>query len=330
MYRVFGFTLASELAFPHLLGEPGVRGNSPDLVLRLRRTGVHNAPEFRSRSLLLWEDRESDRPSLSVHQVAGGTLFRYHHRAVFAIDPGLRTVTCFTDPGVDEELIRFLFLTLVASFILQRRGRPALHAAAVKCGEEAIAFLAPSGGGKSSLTAYCVRAGHSLLTDDLLPVQLGREGLLALPGPPALRLWPDSAAALCGGSASLPRQRGQGKKRQVSLPLSKRYYFDEPLRLRALYFLERSADGSVGLKRVSQRDAVVALVGSVYGNFLSSRACLLRQLAIFSAAVPTLACRRLRVPPDFRALPAIHDAILGDLAALKQERPGRASPTAYG
>ena len=229
------------------------------------------------------------------------------------------TVTCVARAGLDDELIRYLFLSLVLSFILHRTGKPVLHAAAVRFGNVAVGFLAHAGGGKSSLTAYCVRAGHPLVSEDLVPMQIRDSGVFALPGPPQLRLWPDSAAALWGDPATLARHALNTEKRQIWLPLSQRFYSEQPLPLRALYFLDRSDRSGIELADLSRREALLALVESAFGNFLTSRQYLSRQFEFLANAVEALTCRRLQVPSGFSALPDIHRAVLEDVNRITHD-----------
>ena len=91
--------------------------------------------------------------------------------------------------------------------ILYQRGILPLHASAIVLAAGAVAFLAPSGVGKSSLAAAFVSTGAPLLTDDLLAVRLDERGtLLAYPGAPGLRLTPEAWDVL--GSAGF-REVGQ-------------------------------------------------------------------------------------------------------------------------
>ena len=57
-----------------------------------------------------------------------------------------------------------------------------LHASAVALDGRALAFVAPSGTGKTSVAAHLVARGASFLTDDALAVEPVPGGLLAHPG----------------------------------------------------------------------------------------------------------------------------------------------------
>jgi hypothetical protein len=267
---------------------------------------------------VLHEHRTDGYLSLTVFETADGVLFRYHRGIDFTVVAERGRVHCRHRPHIDDELIRYLFLSLVTSFVLHRLDRPVLHAGAVNIGGEAVAIMAPTGHGKSSLIAYCVGAGCPLLSDDVLALELGDDGVAAHPGPPQMRLWPDSVARLWGDPADFPRHALQTDKRQIWLPLTDRYYSPRSLPLRAIYILERGDVRAPSVVPLSKRETMLALVGASFGNFLSSADCLSRQLTWFGRAIPHLACRRLHVPSDLNAFPSIFHALRDDLTLLRQ------------
>lgn len=323
MYWVYGLRLASNITFAHLPREPTLPGETPDLILEVQQatsSAQDSLGSTESRGTLWWRAGPPDYPSLSVYESDGATLFCYHRWVEFHVDAALHRVTCLVHPALDEKLIQYLFLGLVVSFVLHQRGCHNLHAAAVKVEDEAVAFIAPTGGGKSTLTAYFLSAGHALVSEDLLPLQLRNGGVWALAGPPQLRLWPDTVAKLRGNLKALPHDVLQTGKRQLWLPLSERFYSREPLPLRMIYFIERSQEQEARLTPLSQREIFLELVGSAFGNFLLDRKHLARQMVCFAQIVSTLTCRRLHVPSDFEVLPSIYEAVRKDLAAVKQQR----------
>src|SRR5690606_37861635 len=77
------------------------------------------------------------------------------------------------------------------------RGLFPLHASAIVAQGEIVAFLAPSGGGKSALAASLEMRGFEVWADDILPVRLDGEGRpIASPGVSSVKLWEDTIAAL--------------------------------------------------------------------------------------------------------------------------------------
>jgi hypothetical protein len=93
------------------------------------------------------------------------------------------------DPVALTELMDSLLL-----FMLARRGRTPVHAAAFMLGEGAVALAGPSGSGKSTLALAAAQDGYPLLSDDTIFVQ--REPGFALWGfPRAIHLFPEDSPA---------------------------------------------------------------------------------------------------------------------------------------
>ncbi|MBD2454518.1 serine kinase [Nostoc sp. FACHB-87] len=136
------------------------------------------------------------------------------------------------DPGVDEALTRTFLLGAIICVLLRQRGLLVLHASSVVINGSAVAFMADSGFGKSTL-AECFHAhGYSILTDDVLAIQVGEQQPLVIPGFPQIKLWPDAATSFGHVPDSLPLLNSQTIKRvhrlqdgffQKSVPLKKIY-----------------------------------------------------------------------------------------------------------
>lgn len=312
MYWIYGLTLESDLAFPCLPERSAQDSSGVDLVLRVAPglppgvpAGVESAP--------LFERHVAGRLTLGVYQSREGVVFRYPGRVEFHLDADLREITCFRDIGCSEGLVGRIFLSLIIAFVLDRRGRQNLHASAVRVGDHAIAFLAPTGGGKSTLAAHFVSLGHPLLSEELLPIAIKDDDAWALPGPPQLRLLPDAENRYWPSQHKQSNTRTQNGKRLICLRLSQQHYCAKPLPLRAVYFVERSPAG-VGIEPIGQREALVALVSSIYANFLSSGAALSAQLSALADLVGTLACSRLLTGSSLDDLPSVHAIVLDHMA----------------
>lgn len=97
--------------------------------------------------------------------------------------------------------------------ILYQRGILPLHASAVVIDASLVAFLAPSGTGKSSLAAACVAEGAMPFTDDLLAIQLDADGIPhGFPGSGHLRIPPATWAELHPPAFQVTRTDSDGKR----------------------------------------------------------------------------------------------------------------------
>jgi hypothetical protein len=108
---------------------------------------------------------------------ATGYHFRFHGLADFHISDDGRRVEARHDRGCSPEQVVLLFSGTVMSFLLALRGLLVLHGSAVVLDDgSALAFIGRSGTGKSTLAALCCAVGAPLVTDDVLPLDLGRQG----------------------------------------------------------------------------------------------------------------------------------------------------------
>ena len=95
-----------------------------------------------------------------------------------------------TVPRASDELLleqRLHGMPMILSFLA--RGDVSLHAAAVEIGKEAVVLAAPSRYGKTTLAFAFQRAGHRVLSEDLVCCR--PRTAEAIPGPALLRLRPD-------------------------------------------------------------------------------------------------------------------------------------------
>jgi hypothetical protein len=175
-----------------------------------------------------------------------------------------------------------------------------LHASAVGLPSGAVAFVGEKGAGKSTAAGAFLARGYPLLTDDVLPVA-GTEGggdVLALPGPAALKLWPESARALGYAPRRLPRLHPAGTKRVLGAAPAE----TEGRPLRALYVLD--VGEALAVEPVRGHLALVELLRHAYvPRFvpdLGATPAHFARCARVARAVPIF---RLRRPPGLEKLP---------------------------
>ena len=204
----------------------------------------------------------------------------------------------------DDQAVQPFLLGSIFAILCYKRGLLPLHASCVEIGGRAVAFAGASGAGKSVFAAAFMKAGFSVISDDISAIDTGAPG-----GPtvrassPELRLWRDALEAL-----HLTKDRHQ----QTRAVLEK---FDlacgqlstiPPRRLAAVYCLRRANKGDSGsIKRISGVGALRHTADSVYhsealGTHLGATAGF-RQVTTLCSAVPVYS---LSYQPGFDELPA--------------------------
>ncbi len=127
--------------------------------------------------------------------VAAGpvTTLRVPRVCDFVIGPEPGSVECRPDPEADLGLVAVLAAGLLVGYVLIAGGELALHASAVEIDGGAVAFLGPSGMGKSTVAGLCCAAGTLLVTDDVLRLDVSGPGVVCAGGSGHIRLRPHAS-----------------------------------------------------------------------------------------------------------------------------------------
>jgi hypothetical protein len=246
------------------------------------------------------------------YRVRSGYRLRFPDLADFEVSADGRVVTCLPAPGISEATSQHLYLNQVLPLVLSKQGKLVFHASAVEVGDGAVAFVAESGRGKSTLAASFAVSGHRFLSDDGLVGESGVDGFEVLPSHPSIRLWEDSEAALIPPAAERAPPVSYTSKARF-LAGDDLVFCDHPCVLRAVYFL---GDGSAGGPTIEPLSAAQALVEWVKHSFLLDIEEQPRLASHFDQ-VAALANRpihyRLDYPRRFGDLPQVRQAIIDHL-----------------
>lgn len=186
-YTVLGGVLHSVLAFPHL--PPAPEEMRPSWTV-----SVLEAPAPKRQTMLLGS-REMGPERYDLYQDDAGWRLVYSHAGTFDLSSDGTRINWYRESGANEELAQAIILGPVLSLALQAAGDLCLHGSAVAIEGRAIGFLGGKYYGKSTMATALTSAGARLISDDVLAVH-PQSGVLR-PGVPSVRLWADSAEALC-------------------------------------------------------------------------------------------------------------------------------------
>lgn len=319
-YRLYGLTLASDYAFANRLVEgAGV----PDLYFSctsdVPRPSFWDRPECVYASPSLDGEPEEGELRTGLYRQAGDEVLHFAAGTDFYLGPD-RITAHLRNPDYAYG-VEIWLLGTVLTYWMERRGFPMLHASAAVVDGRAAAFLATNRGGKSSLAAALMQAGHPLLTDDLLPVELKAGAAAGRPGYPQMRFWPDQAAHFMGSYEDLDRVVPHLDKRRVPVgPGGLGAFCATAQPLACFYLPERRAsddpDTTVDIQPVSPLDAVKELVRhSFLPNLIAAAGLQPRRLEVLAQAARSVPLRRLSYPSGLEHLPRVREAILEDVRA---------------
>lgn len=165
-------------------------------------------------------------------------------------------------PDASMAYLAFPLLGPILGLLLHARGLLVLHASAIEIGGLGAMFVGDKLAGKSTTAAAFLRAGHRLLTDDLLAIDLTDAAApRILPAFGQLKLSDEAAAAITvRDSEPLPLVYPGFEKRQHRLTNDFRHDSIAPHRL---YVLERGGEDA-GSTRQQGVDALQAIMRFSY------------------------------------------------------------------
>lgn len=306
-YRLCDFALESNIPFVEL---PSAGMEPRELAFHLDLSGraASREPAWIARTAA-----RSGRTWLAVARIGADHLLRFPGLAEFTISSDAREIRARRLRAMPLATVRHLLLDQVLPLALSHRAELVLHAGAVATPHGVIAFMGPSGTGKSTLAASLARSGSPLVADDFLWLRERGAGLVAVPSYPGFRLWADAAGEMFGNERA-PRVAHYTSKQRCGTGPAVPFAL-EAAPLSRVYVLSEAALGDPPrVTPLPAREAFVELARHSYRLDAEDQPLLLRQFRLHGHAVRTVPFRRLEYPRRFAALADVHQAILADLA----------------
>ena len=248
-------------------------------------------------------------PWTEFYRTDAGYLLRFPGLADFEVSSDGFMVCCIPAPDIGSATSQHIYLNQVLPLALSKMGKLVFHASAVEVGDSAVAFVAESGRGKSTLAASFATGGFRLLTDDGLLVEAEGDGFLAFPSHPSIRLWKDSQEMLIPSGTETATALDFTSK--VRFLAGKDITFcDQPRPLRRVYFLGDDSAPTLLFQRMTAAEAIIEWVKHSFLLDVEDKTLLARQFN----QVSKLACQpiyyRLDYPRCFDQLTHVRQAIV--------------------
>jgi hypothetical protein len=307
-YRVYGVALCSDIPL-------ALQPDTAAPPLPLAHVAIQTAPANYFRQTLAGICLAALSPAWGkyVRFPDRSTYFCWNRVGEFVVSGDGRTIHCRRFDLASDESFQIYLIQRALSIALVEQGYEPLHATAIVVGGRALAFLGDAGTGKSTLAAFCLNAGDTLLTDDLLLLRRGPQGFHAYPGAPRLKLFPLIGRQLFGqGMCGTPMNPDTGK---LIVPIDVDRLCQRPVPLRALYLLQRPHAATVRhvqLETVTPRAALIELVRHTFNYLDTDPDRLARQFLEASQIAMEVEVKRLVYPRLFGQLAAVREALLAD------------------
>jgi len=196
------------------------------------------------------------------YRTATGYLLRFPNLADFKVSLNGEKVACFPAPDVFDVasyLIQHLYINQVLPLALSKQGELVFHASAVEIDQIAVAFVAESRRGKSTLAASFATNGFRFITDDGLVVKSGASGFEIVPSHPSLRLREDSQSVLVSPAVTRDPTFDHSSKVQY-LAGGDLAFCEKPRPIRRMYFLGDGKVTSVEITRLTAAETSIELI----------------------------------------------------------------------
>ncbi len=304
-YRAFGLFVRSEIPFSVEVDE----GHAADVEVRITALPQKWLEDPRSSEGYVEVDASD---IWFVWDMLG--IMRIHDGRLIELDPV---------PEAPDSMLRQAIQSAGLGLILHQRNTLTLHASAVEIGGQVVAFVGYKGAGKSTTAASLLRQGYPLVTDDLLVLSqdAATDGVLAHPGIPRLRLWPDSVKASLGEDPELlPRNSDASTKRLREVTNG---FSEGPLPLSAIYVLDFQEEGAeqLSISTIAPREACIEMVRHSYAlHYLGNSGANAGHLAKSRQLTTRVPVRRLSRLRTLDEIPRMVEAILEDQLVLEPNK----------
>jgi hypothetical protein len=200
-YHAYGLDILSQLP---VTGFEPAEVSEADVTIRLGDV-PESLPDAVNRGVL-FQSTETEF-LLHIDRVA-----RYHVRN------GSEIVVKLLGTSAPGDISAFISGTVLGALMHQRRMLP-IHASTVIYRDKCLLFAGISGSGKSTMAATLIKAGASLVADDISVIDFSDERPSVRPAFPMVRIWEDSLKHLGIPFGNFEPVRGELRKFYMPVPL---------------------------------------------------------------------------------------------------------------
>lgn len=298
-YKAFGINIQSEICMPQFEASDD---ETADVLIRFGGVKSLLPPNF--------EDGRATRISETdicfFWEQVGWYLVRNGKEII--VDPY---------PEAEEKILRLPLMGIALATLLQQRGIFVLHASAISIEDAAVAFIGWKGAGKSTTAAMLYKRGHTVVSDDVVAVDMGNGRPTVLPGIPSFKLMPEAAqSVLADNPNSLSVCYTGAEKRYRSFSDN---FLKKNIPLKAIFALDKGAD--IKAELLNPQEAITTLIANVYlaryGKQLMQNSHGIKNLRQCAEIVKHIPIYRLERPKSFQLLEEVAELLESKVASLR-------------
>jgi len=205
--------------------------------------------------------------------------------------PDSRTIGYEKLDGYESERLRFWVYHTFLPLLFQMEGiYHILHVGCVEVDGKAVIFMAPSFGGKSTLTDFFLQRGHRLLSDDTLAIERKKDGSFC-----AVSSWPYHR----------PYREPEVLGRKTD------NFVTEPMEIAGVYrLMKEESDASVNITKLQGIEKFKTVH---HGTFIPLSFLKKEIFEFHTAFAKAVSIKQITVPWDMARLNEVYDNIIKDV-----------------
>lgn len=241
---------------------------------------------------------------------------RFSGLADFEVARDGKSIVGIPTPGNTSETIEHLCLNQVLPLALNQQGMLVFHGSAVLTGGGVVAFLAPTGHGKSTLAAAFATSGYRFLTDDSLVLEPEGGTYLAHPSHPSIRLWQDSHEKLlpANAPAALPVSYTPKSRLLAGDALA---FCDVPRPLAAAYLLGPGEALKTTIRRLPASESLIGWAKHSFLLDIEDKVLIATHFDRLAHLANSVPCFHLDYPRNFDDLPGVLSTVVAHAEGLE-------------
>jgi hypothetical protein len=321
-YRAYGIGIRSDTS---IAGLELLSGTSSEASLKFEscppQQWVCDALKLRARVLVHRPaEQGSADPTFVLTEHGNSEYFElsYADGTTFVVNASTDRIWGKVEPPLTNEDLATYFLGPVMGFVLRRRHVTCLHASAVALCGRGVVFCGDAGYGKSTTAGALALRGVPVIAEDIVPLELTKEIIMAIPGYPRVCLWAEAVEKLAGFPEALPKLTAAWEKRYLPLDGVHGKFSGEKRPLGLIYlFGERSgAQDAPRVEEIAPREALVELVQKTYMNWLLDREQRAKEFDELGRIVSHVPVRRIIAHQNAEKIGALCELILADAGSV--------------